>query len=477
MRQTLQRRVSARGRRLPPIPAAVYFRIWVPKSCLPKLENENMLAKSQKKRRVVIVGAGFAGLAAVKRLTKQPNLEIVLVDRNNYHTFQPLLYQVAAAELESEEIANPLRGLFRRYSRVSIAMADVSGVDFENRVLHTDGSEIEYDYLILAFGSVTNYFGTPGAEENTFTLKSLEDAVRLRNHILQCFEKAALLSGTSGIESQEKLIHIVVVGGGPTGVEYAGALAELIRTPLSRDFPEIPKDLTHITLLDACDDILPGFLPHLRTYAHKRLEHMGVEVLVNAQVKEVSADAVLLADGTAISSATVIWTAGVKGADLTTKMGLPPGRAGRVPVFSTLQLAAHPEVFVAGDLSLPEEQNPPMVAQNAVQQGRLAADNILRLEQKKPLKQYSYHDKGAMAVIGRNAAVARVGRFGFCGFLAWVFWLALHWTYLIGFHNRLFVLINWAWDYLFFERSVRLILPRRNQGDRNSFSGRSQTDT
>ncbi len=417
-----------------------------------------MRTQDKNKTRVVIVGAGFAGLSAAKRLARVKELEILLLDCNNYHTFQPLLYQVAAAELDSEEIANPLRGLFRRYPRVSLAMLEVTGADFEKRLLHTNGPDIEYDYLILATGSISNFFGIPGAEENTFPLKSLEEAVHLRNHILRCFEQAALLPETA----PDGLTHLVVVGGGPAGVEYAGALAELIRTPLSRDFSEMPPGFARVTLVDAVDEILVGFPPRLRAYAHKRLERMGITVRTGAQVKEVRDDAVVLGDGTVLPSKTVVWTAGVRGSDLGPALNLPLGRGGRVAVSPTLQLPEHPEIYIAGDLSLPEGMNLPMVAPNAIQQGLCAAENILRHLRKKEPKPFAYHDKGSLATIGRNAAVARLGRFEFSGVIAWVLWLGVHLTYLVGFHNRIMVLIDWAWDYLFFERSVRLILPRKS---------------
>ncbi len=417
-----------------------------------------MRTQDKNKTRVVIVGAGFAGLSAAKRLARIKELEILLLDCNNYHTFQPLLYQVAAAELDSEEIANPLRGLFRRYPRISLAMLEVLGADFEKRLLHTNGPDIEYDYLILSTGSVSNFFGIPGAEENTFPLKSLEEAVHLRNHILRCFEQAALSPETA----PDGLTHLVVVGGGPAGVEYAGALAELIRTPLSRDFSEMPPGFARVTLVDAVDEILVGFPPRLRAYAHKRLERMGVTVRTGAQVKEVRDNAVVLGDGTILPSKTVIWTAGVRGSDLAPALNLPLGRGGRVAVSPTLQLPEHPEIYVAGDLSLPEGMNLPMVAPNAIQQGLCAAENILRHLRKEEPKPFAYHDKGSLATIGRNAAVARLGRFEFSGIIAWILWLGVHLTYLVGFHNRIMVLIDWAWDYLFFERSVRLILPRKS---------------
>ncbi len=406
---------------------------------------------------VVIVGAGFAGLSAAKYLARQKYVEVTLIDRNNYHTFQPLLYQVAAAELDCEEVANPVRGLFRHWPTIRAMMLDVQGADLEKHVLHADGQQIQYDYLLLATGSVTNFFGTPGAEQNAFVLKTLEDAVTLRNHLLRCFEQASL----SHDEAQrQQLTHVVVVGGGANGVEYVGALAELLRTPLGRDFPELKNAAASVTLLEAADHLLTGFPPRLQEYAHQRLERMGVTVKLNAQVAEVTPEAVRLADGTLIPSRIVVWTAGVRGNELPAKMNLPLARGGRVDVLPTLQTKTFPEIFVAGDLSMPEGQNLPMVAPNAIQQGHHAAENILRLTRGETPTPFAYFDKGSLAVIGRGKAVARLGKRGFTGFIAWLLWLGVHLTYLIGFHNRLMVMINWAWDYLFAERSVRLILPR-----------------
>ncbi len=414
------------------------------------------------KKRVVIVGAGFGGLSAAKRLAGFREIETLLVNRNNYHTFLPLLYQVAAAELDPEDIANPLRGLFRKSPNVSLALAEVLDVDMENRVLHTDGPDIDYDYLVLATGSETNFFGTPGAEENAFTLKSLEDAVRLRNHILQSFEQIALAPEKIEASKQSGLLHILLVGGGPSGVEYAGALSELIHTPLRRDFPELPPDIAQVSLLEGADEILAGFPDRLRKYVHNRLVRMGISVHVQARVMEVRKDAVLLGDGTVIPCSTVVWTAGARANELVKKTNIPAGRAGRAEVMSTLQVASHPEVFVIGDLGLPEGENAPMVAPNAMQQGRLAADNIRKHLRGETLAPFVYRDKGSLAVIGRSAAVAHIGRFTFSGFIAWILWLAVHLSYLIGFHSRVMVTINWGWDYFFAERSVRLILPRKS---------------
>lgn len=419
---------------------------------------KSRFARGAGRPRVVIVGGGFGGLWAARRLARSGRVDVVLVDRNNYHTFLPLLYQVAAAELEPEQIAYPLRGIFRGRRRVSVAVAEARGVDLDRRTLHTDGPDIPYDQLILAPGSRTAFFGVKGAAEHAYLLKSLEDAVRLRNRILACFEAASL---TEDPVRRAALLTFTVVGGGPTGVEFAGALAELVRTPLARDFPELAdRTSPRIVLLEAADGLLTGFPPRLRAYARERLALMGVEVHAEARVAEVTPAEVRLGDGMRIATCTVVWTAGVCGNDVAAAMGLPVGRGGRVVVLPTLQVAGHPELHVVGDLALPEGESPPMIAPSAIQQGLHAAGNVLRLLEGGETAPFRYRDKGAMATIGRRAAVVRLGRFALSGQCAWLLWLFVHLAYLIGFRNRLFVLMNWAWDYLFFERAVRLILPR-----------------
>lgn len=413
------------------------------------------------KARVVVVGAGFAGLWVVRRLASEKDVEVMLLDRHNYHTFLPLLYQVAAAELEPEQIAYPLRGICRRHSNVRLAVTEVRGIDTARKLVRADGLDIPYDYLVVAAGSRTAYFGVPGAEEHSFSLKTLEEAVCLRNQIISCFEQAALESDP---ERRRAMLTFTVVGGGPTGVEYAGALAELVRAPLRKDFPELDMNEVRVVLLEAAPGVLGGFPERLRDYAKNRLGAMGVEVRLDASVAEVTAAGVLFASGEHLPTHTVVWTAGVRGEVVAEHMGLPLGRGGRVAVSPTLQVEGLLEVFVVGDMSLPEGQNPPMNAPNATQQGRLAAENILAMLQRRDPVPFRYRDKGAMATIGRQAAVVRMGNFAFSGFLAWLLWLFVHLAYLIGFRNRLIVLINWAWDYLFYERAVRLILPRRGCG-------------
>ena len=413
--------------------------------------------ESGNRPRVVIAGAGFAGLWAARRLNSR-KYNVLLVDRNNYHTFLPLLYQVASAELEPEQIAYPVRGVIHRLRNVSFLMADIQGLDSENKLLKTDGRDVAYDYLVLALGSRTNFFGVPGASDYSFRLKSLEQGIHLRNHIMSRFESAAWEPDPA---LQRKALTFAVVGGGPTGVEYAGALSELIRGPLAKDFPRLNIAQARVVLLEASETLLAGFPDKLRDYALKGLGRKNVEVRLGAQVAQVEPDAVHMRDGSALATQTVVWTAGVRGPDLAKDLGLATGPGNRLLVVPTLQAEGRPEIFVVGDLAVIKDTPPlPMIAPVAVQQGSHAARNIKRMARSRPLKDFRYRDKGSMATIGRNAAVVKLGRMAFTGFFAWLVWLFVHLMYLIGFRNRIIVLINWAADYIFFERAVRLVLPK-----------------
>ncbi|MCS6826475.1 MAG: NAD(P)/FAD-dependent oxidoreductase [Caldilinea sp.] len=407
--------------------------------------------------RVVIVGAGFGGLWAARTLARTP-VQVLLIDRNNYHTFLPLLYQVAAAELEPEAIAYPVRSMLRRMPNVNFALAEVHEVDLAGRRLETSAGAIPYDFLILAAGSAPHFFGTPGAEAHAMPLKSMADAIAVRNRVLLSYEKASLESNP---ERRRQALTFVIVGGGPTGVEFAGALAELIKGPLRRDFPSLYSPQGRVVLVEAMDALLPGFPPHLQTYAAERLRRMGVEVRLSASVTCVEEKGVTLKDGTHIAAETVVWTAGVRGFPPAAHWGLPIARSGRIAVLPTLQAPNHPEVYGIGDLAYVEQDGSPlpMVAPVAIQQGRFAAQNILRqLRGQQPLS-FRYRDQGAMVTIGRNAAVVQLRNLEFTGFPAWILWLSVHLFKLVGFRNRLLVMLNWAWDYFFFERTVRLILP------------------
>jgi len=423
---------------------------------------------AQHKPRVVIVGAGFAGVFAARELAGA-DCDVLIIDRNNAHTFLPLLYQVATAAVESEHIAAPVRGIIRdmgkRAANLDFCMAEVRGVDFEQRLVLAEGQDgaslaLPYDYLLLAPGSVTNTFGTPGVDEHAFSLKSLEEAVRLRNHILRSFEAAAWMPDEG---RRRHRLCFVVVGGGPTGVELAGAMAELMAGALGRDFPRLGLAEPCVTLLEAGDGLLPGFPESLRAYARRKLEALGVDVRLGAVVARVTPEGAFLKDGGAHPAATVVWTAGVKGEPVAARLGLAVAPNGQALARPTLQSRDHPEVFLAGDICRAEYAGRPlpMFAPPAIQEGRHAARGILRLLGGREPQAFGYVDKGMMATIGKKAAVVRLGRFSFKGLPAWLLWLAVHLAYLIGFRNRLFVLANWAVDYFWSERCVRLI-SRRN---------------
>lgn len=408
-------------------------------------------------RRVVVVGAGFGGLWAARAL-RGHGLEVVVVDRNNFHTFYPLLYQVGAAELVPSDIAFPIRAIFRDDPDVTVRMAEVREVDPEARVVRTDRGEIAWDTLILALGSEPHYFGIDGAAEHAFPMREMSQAIPLRHQILRCFEEAVVEPDP---ERRRRLLSFVVVGGGPTGVEFTGALAELVHGPLLRDFPDLDPDEVSITILEGMDQLLPGMDEGLAGYAADRLRSRGVEVRTGTMVEEVRADAVLMEDGTTCPTETTVWTAGVRGTPRAEAWGLPVAKGGRVAVAPGLHLEENPDVYVVGDLAYVEddEGNPlPQVAPVATQQGEHAAANILARARGEPTQPFRYDDPGMLAVIGRNAAVARVFGTTFKGFPAWVVWALVHIAKLIGGRNRVSVFINWAWNYVSYKRAVRLVL-------------------
>jgi len=406
--------------------------------------------------RVVIVGAGFGGLEVAKALAKAP-VDVELVDRNNYHTFLPLLYQVAAAELEATDIGYPVRSILRKLSNARFTMAEMTGLDLAKRIVETDGPSIPYDYLVLALGSVPHFFGVEGAEQYAFPLYDLNEGIALKAHILRCFERA---TREPDPDERRRMLTFAIVGGGPTGVEFAGALAELVHGPLVRDYPNLDFEQVRVVLLEALDGLL-SFLPEkLGAYTQKRLHKMGVEVRLGALVTQITSQEVHLKDGAILPTETVVWTAGVRGDPMVQTWGLPLGRGGRVAVQPTLQVPEQPEVYVIGDLAYLEEDGRalPMVAPVAMQQAKVAAQNIVRQVDGQALQPFEYKDQGTMVTIGRNAGVVRMGKRAFSGFLAWAAWLVVHLFKLIGFRNRLAVIFSWAWDYFFFERAARLIL-------------------
>ncbi|NJD60206.1 MAG: FAD-dependent oxidoreductase [Anaerolineales bacterium] len=406
---------------------------------------------------VVIIGAGFGGLWAAKTLACS-GVDVWLVDRNNYHTFSPLLYQVATAELEPDDIIYPVRSIFHKYPNVHFVLGEVTSIDALQRVVNTQQRRIGYDYLLFSLGSAVNYYGIHGAAEHTFPLKDMDDAVRLRNHILCKFEAA---NYEVDKEIRRQILTFTIVGGGPTGVEYCGALAELVRKPMERDYPSLDMSQVHIILLEATGSLLTGLPKRLHQYTLDRLTRMGVEVRLNSHVQQITSTAVTLNDGQIIPTETVVWTAGVQGAGLKQQWKFPTLPNGQVNLLPTLQVPDYPEIYVVGDLAHVKEdrRNLPMVAPVATQEGTWAAQNILRQVKGSLPLPFRYKDQGTMAVVGRNAAAVRLGSVTFTGFLAWIIWALIHLYRLIGFRNRLLVFLNWSMDYLLYERVVRLITP------------------
>jgi NADH:quinone reductase (non-electrogenic) len=405
---------------------------------------------------VVIVGAGFGGLETAQKLAHAP-VQITLIDRHNYHLFQPLLYQIAIAGLVPSQIAYPLRTIFRHQKNLTFQMGEVTSIDFDGRYIRSNGSVIAYDYLVLAIGGQTNFFGVTGAEENGFQLKSIESATGTRNHLLRMLEQA---SREVDVEKRKALLTFVVVGAGPTGVETAGALAELITHVMTKDYPAMDLKDVRVILLEATGSVMATYPPELRKATMKLLENKGVEILLNRRLTDYNGQTITLADGEQIDTSTLIWTAGVRSAELTDRLGVQQAASRRVRVDPTLQLPQRPEVFIIGDAAYLEDghgQPLPMLATVAQQEAKFAAQNIQKILKSETPEPFQYKDPGLLATIGRNAAVARIWGLSFSGFIAWVIWVALHIYRLIGFRNRLVVLINWAWDYVFYDNQVRLI--------------------
>jgi NADH dehydrogenase len=410
----------------------------------------------QKYPRVVVVGAGFGGMQAAQSLAGA-GVDVLLIDRNNYHTFVPLLYQVAAAQLDPEQVIFPIRSLVRRSPyRLRFLMAEVEEINLSQKWLKAKDILIPYDYLVLATGSQTKYLGVEGASEYALPMRTLEEAVALRSHILSCFERAAHLYDT---EARQKLLTFVIVGGGATGVEMAGALTELVKTSIAKDYPTInPKEI-RLILVQSGDRLLTEFPARLGNYTYKRLRQVGVEVCLNVKVRGVRQGAVDLAEGTTFLTETVIWTAGLEATVPETSDNLPAKSKGKLAVRSTLQTVDYPEVYAIGDMAYVEQGGEPLagVAPEALQQGVAVARNIARQLRGKAPQPFSYFNKGRLAIIGCYSGVGKIGKFAFTGFLAWFMWLGVHLVYLPGFRNRLFVLLSWLHSYVLRDRASRRI--------------------
>ncbi len=421
---------------------------------------------------VVIIGAGFGGLTAAQSLKSAP-VRVTVIDRTNHHLFQPLLYQVAMAGLSPADIAAPIRAILRKQKNASVLLAEVTSVDFaQNEIVLRDGQRedrLGYDYLLLATGGRTSYFGHDEWERVAPGLKDLDDAVEIRRRVLMAFEAA---EKEADPQRRKELLTFVVVGGGPTGVELAGAIAELAHFVLDRDFRTINPESAEILLMEGGPRILPSFAPELSMSAVRQLNDLGVKVRTGAQVTNIDEHGVYLGDE-AITSATVIWGAGVRATALTQSLGVELDRAGRVIVESDLTLPGHKNVFAIGDMTLFHQDGKPLpgVSPVAMQMGRFVARVIQndfeqndlgkRSGDNKPRQTFHYLDKGNMATIGRKAAIAEMGKLKLSGFVAWMAWLMVHIWFLIGFRNRVAVLFNWAWAYFTYERGARLITGRR----------------
>ena len=408
------------------------------------------------KPRVVIAGAGFGGLTCARALKHAP-VDVLLVDRNNYHLFTPLLYQVASALLDPGEIARPVRQLIRPLRNADFRQAEVSGVDFDGRRLLTDHGPIDYDYLVLATGAQSDYFGNSELAMHTLGLKGLDEGLALRNRILSRIEESRWVADPA---SRRALLTFAVVGGGPTGVEMAGAISELIRLVLRKDYRDLDTNEVRVVLIEAAPYVLGTFIPSLREAARKSLLAKKIEVLFDARVEAVSASAVRLAGGQEIAARTVVWTAGVRASDVGRAAGVELVRQSRIQVDGTLQVPGHPVVFVIGDLAGAQDGGAllPMLIPVAMQAGRHAAASIADMVRNGGASTFRYKDPGIMATIGRNSAVAQLGPVHLSGFLGWAMWLVVHLVNVISFRSRLVVLVNWAWDYLFYDRPVRLIV-------------------
>lgn len=409
--------------------------------------------------RVVIIGGGFAGINAAAALERAP-VEITIVDRRNFHLFQPLLYQVATAALNPADIAYPIRAIFRRQANVrEVVLGEVVSIDRDARTLVLgDGATLGYDTLVVAAGATHSYFGNDAWESLAPGLKTIEDALEIRRRVLTAFERAERHPEEAG-----RLLTFVVVGAGPTGVELAGALIEIAVHSLAPDFDHIDPASARVVLVEGTPHVLPVYPESLSASARIQLEGLGVEVMTESLVKEIDDAGVTLADGTRIETATVLWAAGVKASPLAAQLGAELDRAGRAIVEPDLSLSDHPEIFVIGDLaSIPDV---PGVAPAAMQQGRHVARQIIADRAGRPRTPFRYRDKGSLATIGRARAVADIGPLRFSGYPAWVAWLAIHIFFLIGFRNRLLVLISWSWNYLTFRRGARIITGAAQRAD------------
>lgn len=416
-------------------------------------------AMAEQRPHVVIIGGGFAGLYAAKALKGAP-VRVTLVDRRNHHLFQPLLYQVATAALAAPDIAAPIRKILRRQRNVTVQLAEAREIDTAGKRVLLDSGELAYDYLIVAAGATHSYFGHDEWAAHAPGLKTITDALDIRRRVLLAFEKAEHERDPA---KRDELLTFAVVGGGPTGVELAGALGEIARRTLARDFRNVNPGSARVILLDASERVLPAYEPGLSDRARLQLEDLGVEIHTGVRVTGIDAQGVHTGDSI-LRAGTVLWAAGVQASPLGRSLGAEQDRVGRVIVEPDLSIPGRTEVFVVGDQAAVKhgEGWVPGVAPAAIQMGRHAAANIRRALKGQSSEAFAYHDKGMLATIGRSRAVAQLGRMKFSGWIAWMLWLVVHIFFLIGFRNRLAVMLDWLWAYLTFQRSARIILEDRH---------------
>lgn len=428
---------------------------------------------------VVIIGAGFGGLNAALSLARQ-SVRITLIDRRNHHNFQPLLYQVATAGLSPGEIATPIRWIVRKHHNIEVLLGEVKELDLQRRVAKFADREISYEYLIVAAGASHAYFGHDDWEPFAPGLKTIEDALEIRRRVLLAFELAERHAASTGENVQ---LNFVIVGGGPTGVELAGTLSEIARRALAEEFNSIDTRSARIILLEGGPRILPAYSEDLSQSAEDQLRGLGVEVHTSTMVTDVETAAVHMG-ATRLPAAVILWAAGVAASPLGKKLGAPVDRAGRVLVNADLSVPGHPEVFVIGDLAALKDKNGqlvPGVAPAAIQQGKATARNIANELQGKPRRDFHYVNKGSLATIGRAAAIAEFGKIHISGFIAWLSWLFVHIFFLIGFRNRILVMIQWAWSYFTYERGAQLItgdqtLPSWSELMKQQAAGKDNSD-
>jgi len=427
----------------------------------------NSIPKNDKKR-IVIVGGGFAGLKLASKLSGS-NFQVVLIDRNNFHQFQPLLYQVATSGLEPSSISFPLRKIFQKAKNIIIRIAEVSAVDREKKEIKTTLGPISYDYLVLAFGAETNFFGMKHIQEKAIPMKSVSEALSLRNSLLQNFEDAL---NEQSADELEGLMNIVVVGGGPTGVEISGTLAEMKRSVLPKDYPELNFNNMQIYLLEAGSKLLNGMKQLSSAKATQYLEKLGVKICINAQVSDFDGKIVSMHNGKTIRSNTLVWTAGVT---INKIDGIPEEsvtRGNRIKVDRFNRVQGCEDIFALGDIANMQEgaypNGHPQMAQPAIQQAQLLSRNIKRIEKGEEPRPFSYLNKGSMATIGRNLAVVDLPFLSFHGFFAWLVWMFVHLMAIVGVKNRLLVFINWFWNYITYDQSLRLIIKPYQKGKSQS---------